>query len=67
MKRRTIIMRFCADYWPWLAAAVGQATGDGRRGWSGHKAPAAQENVIWASGKLLPARWAALSPAAGGT
>ena len=31
------------------------------------QAPAAQENVIWASGKLLPARWAALSPAMGGT
>jgi HlyD family secretion protein len=29
--------------------------------------PAAQENVIWASGKLLPARWAGLSPAASGT
>ncbi len=28
---------------------------------------AAQENVIWASGKLLPARWAGLSPAASGT
>lgn len=33
----------------------------------GTQAPAAQENVIWASGKLLPARWAALSPATGGT
>ncbi len=29
--------------------------------------PAAQENVIWASGKLLPVRWAALSPAVAGT
>ncbi len=29
--------------------------------------PAAQENVIWASGKLLPARWAGLSPAVSGT
>jgi HlyD family secretion protein len=28
--------------------------------------PAAQENVIWASGKLLPARWAGLSPATSG-
>jgi multidrug efflux pump subunit AcrA (membrane-fusion protein) len=27
---------------------------------------ASQENVIWASGKLLPARWAGLSPAASG-
>jgi multidrug resistance efflux pump len=34
---------------------------------AGTQAPAAQENVIWASGKLLPARWAALSPATGGT
>lgn len=34
----------------------------------GDAAPlAAQENVIWASGKLLPARWAGLSPAASGT
>jgi HlyD family secretion protein len=27
---------------------------------------ASQENVIWASGKLLPARWAGLSPATSG-
>jgi HlyD family secretion protein len=33
---------------------------------SNAQAPAAQENVIWASGKLLPVRWAALSPATGG-
>ncbi len=30
-------------------------------------ATAAQENVIWASGKLLPVRWANLSPATAGT
>ena len=29
--------------------------------------PAAQENVVWASGKLLPVQWAALSPVAVGT
>jgi HlyD family secretion protein len=29
--------------------------------------PAATANVIWASGKLVPAQWAALSPAASGT
>jgi len=29
--------------------------------------PKAQDDVIWASGKLLPARWAGLSPAASGT
>jgi HlyD family secretion protein len=34
---------------------------------SAQEQPAAQENVIWASGKLLPARWAGLSPAASGT
>ena len=27
---------------------------------SAQEQPAAQENVIWASGKLLPARWAGL-------
>jgi len=30
-------------------------------------AAAGQDNVIWASGKLLPARWAGLSPAVSGT
>ena len=42
----------------------GEAGGDGegRAGAAGR-----QENVIWASGKLLPARWAGLSPATGGT
>jgi multidrug efflux pump subunit AcrA (membrane-fusion protein) len=46
----------------------GQAPASGgEAGATGTQAPAAQENVIWASGKLLPARWAALSPATGGT
>ncbi len=34
---------------------------------TGAQVSAEQENVIWASGKLLPVRWAALSPAAAGT
>jgi len=70
MKRLTIILctivLLCA-----AAALVGcisaQAPASGgEAGASGKQAPAAPENVIWASGKLLPARWAALSPATGG-
>jgi multidrug resistance efflux pump len=41
-------------------SATGAAKGEAAQ-------PASQENVIWASGKLLPARWAGLSPAASGT
>jgi HlyD family secretion protein len=47
--------------------SVGQAPAQGGAAAAGTGVPAAQENVIWASGKLLPAKWAALSPAASGT
>ena len=40
--------------------AAGTAKGDVAQ-------PQAQDNVIWASGKLLPARWAGLSPGVSGT
>ena len=46
---------------------AGEPTARGGGSAADSPAPAAPENVIWASGKLLPARWAALSPATGGT
>ena len=56
----------CGGRAGWLH--FGPGSGVGRRGWgAGTQAPAAPENVIWASGKLLPVRWAAFSPATGGT
>jgi multidrug efflux pump subunit AcrA (membrane-fusion protein) len=48
-------------------ATGGAPAGGGEAVAAGTQAPAAPENVIWASGKLLPAQWAALSPATGGT
>ena len=71
MKRLTIILSTIALLCAAAALAgctSGQAPASGSEaGATGTQAPAAQENVIWASGKLLPARWAALSPATGGT
>src|SRR5512135_602450 len=65
----------------WLIAALALVVGLGlwgARTWAGQQqeaagaagaqaTPTAGENVIWASGKLVPARWAGLSPAANGT
>jgi len=50
-----------------VGCTAGQAPAKGGEDAAGTQAPAAQENVIWASGKLVPAQWAALSPATGGT
>jgi len=66
MNGRTMILALV------MLALAGCASGQapaksGEAGAAGTQAPAVQENVIWASGKLLPARWAALSPATGGT
>jgi HlyD family secretion protein len=69
MKRLTIILSTIALLCAATALAgctSGQAPASGGEA-VGTQAPAAQDNVIWASGKLLPARWAALSPATGGT
>ena len=59
--------RLCVRRPCWLAALRARRRRRAARLAAGTQAPAAQENVIWASGKLLPARWAALSPATGGT
>ena len=49
------------------SGAAGKPSTDAAQKTDDQKQTAAQENVIWASGKLLPARWAGLSPAASGT
>lgn len=68
MKRTAIILSLIvATVLALAGCAAGQAPGKGGEDAATGQASAAQENVIWASGKLLPARWAALSPATGGT
>ena len=70
MRRLTILLSTIALLCAVAALAgctSGQTPAQGGEAAAGTQAPAAQENVIWASGKLLPARWAALSPATGGT
>jgi HlyD family secretion protein len=66
MKRAILI--FCTIVL--LAAGLASCStgqGVGKSGSAAAATPAAQENVIWASGKLVPTRWAALSPAVAGT
>jgi HlyD family secretion protein len=59
-----------AGWWGYTRYVAGQASASGdTAGQPGaEETPVAeQENVIWASGKLVPAQWAGLSPAQGGT
>jgi multidrug resistance efflux pump len=70
MKRLTMIIGMIAVLC--VGGLAGCTSGQAPVGGGGNAAasaqtPAGQENVIWASGKLLPARWASLSPATAGT
>ena len=62
MKERVMILSLVVTL-VLAGCSVGQTPAQGGEAAAGTQAPVAQENVIWASGKLLPARWAALSPA----
>lgn len=54
-------------WWVYSTLAENTATGSAPPAESTATAQNTTDNVIWASGKLLPAQWAALSPATGGT
>ena len=53
MNGRTMILGFMLLL-ALAGCSVGQAPAQGGEAGAGTQAPAAQENVIWASGKLLP-------------
>lgn len=54
-------------WWAFSSLSQGTATGSESPTAGTPVAQNVADNVIWASGKLLPAEWAALSPAVGGT
>jgi len=63
-----VIVLLAAGWFGYRAYRAGQATATNSPGPAGAQEDAAAlENVIWASGKLAPVRWAGLSPAIGGT
>lgn len=63
MKRTTCILLTMILALTACSSPAGKPAGTGQ---SQVESGAVQENVIWASGKLLPARWANLSPATTG-
>ncbi len=62
-----VVVLLVAGWFGYRAYMAGQAAATNPPGAAGAQEDAAAlENVIWASGKLVPARWAGLSPATGG-
>lgn len=67
MKHSAIILMLLLVFLLVLAGCTaGQAPATGGDATAEAQASAEQENIIWASGTLLPVQWAALSPAAAG-